>query len=295
LNQEKAGTVYCLGSLNVDYLYRVPHLPRAGETLACVDLVTGLGGKGANQSIAAARAGSRVVHIGAVGADGGWMLSALSAAGIEVDTVARLAGVSGHAIIMVDDFGENSIVVHGGANHALEAAEVARSLSQAGPCDWVMIQNETTCQADAAMAARARGAKVAYSAAPFEADAARVMLPLIDLLILNAGEAGSLSALLGCGPDAWAVPCVLITKGGEGAEWYHAGDPPLRVAAFEVTPVDTTGAGDTFAGYVVAGLVQGLDVPAALSRASAAAALMVTRMGTAAAIPTRAEVTAFLE
>ncbi|MEB8388887.1 ribokinase [Rhodobacteraceae bacterium KMM 6894] len=295
MNQEKAGTVYCLGSINADYSYRVPHMPRPGETLASESLTIGLGGKGANQSVAAARAGVSVVHIGAVGADGDWMRRALVQAGVDVGAVACVEGASGHGIILVDAGAENAIVVHGGANRLLTASQVEQALSHAGPGDWLMVQNETNCQVDAARVARGREVSVAYSAAPFDAEAARAMLPFTDLLILNSGEAVELSEALGCGPEAWPVPCVVITKGAEGAVWYQERAAPLHVPAIEVTPVDTTGAGDTFVGYAVAGLAEGMEVADALRRASAAAALMVTRMGTAAAIPTRDEVTAFLK
>ena len=114
----------CIGSINADYIYRVPHLPLPGETLAARDLTRMLGGKGANQSIAAALAGGQVAHVGAVGADGDWMLDAMTARGVSVSGVARLDGPSGHAIIAVDDAAENSIVLLAGSNHGLTEAQI---------------------------------------------------------------------------------------------------------------------------------------------------------------------------
>lgn len=286
--------VFNLGSINADRIYRVPHLPRAGETLAATAHQVGLGGKGANQSVAAARAGAEVVHIGAVGADGGWMIETLGGFGINTAHIRQGSVASGHAIVAVDDAGENAIVLHPGANREIDQRDVAEALDGAGPRDWLMLQNETNCQAEAARIARGKGAKVAYSAAPFEADAARAMLPLTDLLILNEGEAAQLAEALGTSPDALPVPRVIVTKGAKGAVWLEPGKSPLEIPAFDVRAVDTTGAGDTFAGFVVAALAERMMVPAALRHASAAAALMVTREGTAEAIPTRGEVDTFL-
>lgn len=286
--------MFCLGSINADHVYAVPTLARPGETLAVDALQTGLGGKGANQSVAAARAGAQVLHIGAVGSDGDWMRCALVDHGVDVSGVAVVPGPSGHAIVMVDSAGENAILIHPGANRALAAEHVTRALGGAGSGDWLMIQNETNCQVEAAKLARSQGAQVAYSAAPFNADAVRAMLPFTDLLLMNEGEAEMLRHAMGGPPEALGLRRVIVTKGARGAVLLERGQGPVPVSAPQVAACDTTGAGDTLAGYVVAGLVAGLDTVTALHRASAAAALMVTRIGTADAIPTRAEVGAFL-
>ncbi|WP_126975254.1 ribokinase [Frigidibacter oleivorans] len=288
-------TIYNLGSINIDHVYRLPHLPGPGETLAALDYRTGLGGKGANQSAAAARAGARVVHLGAVGPDGGWTLDRLRGWGVEVDHVARVEAATGHAIINVDAAGENSIVIHHGANHGFAFDAVDRALAGAAPGDLLLLQNETAHQARAAMLAAGRGLRVMYSAAPFEVAAVQAVLPHVTLLALNAVEAAQLSAALGCAPEAVPVPQLLITRGAAGADWIEpARGLHLHVASPKVAAVDTTGAGDTFAGYLAAGLDAGDPPEAALRRAAAAAALKVTRHGTADAIPARAEVEAFL-
>lgn len=285
--------IYNLGSINIDHFYRLAHLPAPGETLAALDYSMGLGGKGANQSAAAAKAGAQVAHIGAVGPDGSWIIDRLAGFGVDVTQIARLSTPTGHAIITTDPSGENAIVLFSGANRALPVATVTSALAAIGPTDWLILQNETTHQSEAAALARAQGANVAYSAAPFDPDATRALLPHITLLILNAIEAAQLSAALGIGLDELDVPELLITRGGEGAMWRdskgnHAFAPALKVAA-----VDTTGAGDTFAGYFVAGRSLGQTPHQALNWAATAAALKVTRPGTADAIPTAAEVMAF--
>lgn len=283
-------TVWNLGSINIDHVYRVPHLPGPGETLAAAAYSAGLGGKGANQSVAAARAGARVCHIGAVGPEGGWARDRLAADGIGVDAVAVGPVPTGHAIITVDDAAENSIVLYPGANRALDPAAIAAALADAVPGDTLLLQNETSDQALAARIAQEKGLFVVYSAAPFDVDAVKAVLPYASLLALNAVEAAQLAASFG----AVEVPEMLVTRGAEGAEWRAAGGAHAEQPAFRVTPIDTTGAGDTFAGYFAAGRDAGLTPAAALRRAAAAAALQVTRAGAADAIPTAAEVDAFL-
>lgn len=288
-------TVYNLGSINIDYVLRVPHLPAPGETIAATGSHAGLGGKGANHSVAAARAGARAVHLGAVGEDGGPWLGALERAGVETGHVARLNGPTGRADIRVDVAGENSIVLQGGANLAVPEDAVAAVLREAASDDLLMVQNETNGQIAAARAAREQGMRVVYSAAPFDADVAAQVMPFASVLIVNAVEAAQLAAALGRAVGPEDVPVLVVTKGGEGAVWQdlRAGSE-IAVAPPKVTPVDTTGAGDTFSGYLAAGLDAGMDPDAATRRAVAAAALSVTRPGAAEAIPMGAEVDALL-
>jgi ribokinase len=126
-------TLFNLGSINIDHVYRLTHLPRAGETLAAHSHAMGLGGKGANQTVAALRAGARVVHIGAIGQGDTWTEAALAAQGVALDAVARVDAVTGHAIIAVDAQGENQIIIHPGANRAQDGGLIARVLGRAGP------------------------------------------------------------------------------------------------------------------------------------------------------------------
>lgn len=285
-------TIYNLGSINIDQVYRLPHLPRPGETLGALSHATGLGGKGANQSVAAARAGARVVHIGAMGQGDGWVLERMAAAGVETGAIARHAhAATGHAIILVEQSSENAIIVHAGANRALDPAAVAAALATIGPADTLLLQNETSLQAEAAAQARAAGARVIYSAAPFDVAAVAAVAPHAVILALNTGEAAALEAALGRPP----VRAMLVTRGAEGAEYRDlAAGTVLRQPAFRVAAVDTTGAGDCFAGSFAAALDRGEDVAAALRYAAAAAAVQVTRSGAGDAMPARAEVERFL-
>jgi ribokinase len=287
-------TVYNLGSINIDHVYRVPHLPGPGETLAAATLLSGLGGKGANQSVAAALAGATTHHIGAIGPDGAWVLASLTTAGVDVSAVARAAVPTGHAIINVDDHAENAIVLFTGANAAQDRAAISRALSAAQAGDTLMLQNETTEQAFAARLAAEKGLRVVYSAAPFDVDAVRAVLAFTTMIVVNEIEAAQLCAALKTTLTDLPVAEVLVTKGAKGAEWHVKGAAPLSVASFKVQPVDTTGAGDCFIGSLVAALDLGQTRAQALRYASAAAAISVTRAGAASSMAPAAEVQAFL-
>jgi ribokinase len=284
-------TIYNLGSINIDHVYRVPHLPAPGETLSALNYTQGLGGKGANQSVAAARAGAHCLHIGAVGPASDWVLIALERYGVDLSHVAQIEVATGHAIINVDPGAENAIVIYPGANRALSPTMAAAALTGAAAGDTLLLQNETTAQAEAAALAASKGLRVSYSAAPFDISAVRAVLPHVSLLVMNEIEAEHLRSELGHLPDC---DCV-ITLGARGAEWISASLEPLFMPAFAVTPVDTTGAGDTFIGTLAAGLDLGLDRAVAMRRASAASAIQVTRPGAAPAIPLATEVDEFLQ
>ena len=282
--------VYILGSINLDHIYQVAHLPAPGETLAASSYSVGLGGKGANQAVAVAKAGAKSLLIGAIGPEGVRAQSDLQTYGVDTQHVIAGEVATGHAIINVDPNAENAIVIFAGANQTLTAAHVARALREAGEADSLLLQNETSAQVDAAQFARSKGMRVVYSAAPFDVDSVRAILPYVTLLAVNEGEAQALHAALGSLPNV----DMIITKGSKGAEWKSAGLEPLFVPAFKVHPVDTTGAGDTFIGTLSAGLDAGLSRSEAMRRAAAASAIQVTRPGAAPAIPSEAEVDTFL-
>lgn len=282
-------TVWNLGSINADFAYRVLRLPAPGETLAAEGLTRGLGGKGANLSVAAARAAARVVHVGAVGPDGRWAVDRLMEYGVDVRHVAEVGEVTGHAVIAVAPGGENSILVWPGANAAIPQATRDAPLAEARVGDRAVAQNETNGQAAWLATAKRMGLATAYVAAPFDGQAVGAVLDVLDLLILNAVEAEQLEAALGRRIDALGVPDVIVTRGAEGCRW-HGVDGAQDIPAPRVGAVDATGAGDTFAGYVLAGLDRGLPMAQAIGQAQVAAALMVARPGTADAIPDLKEV-----
>ncbi len=285
------GRIICVGSINADYIYRVPHLPDPGETLSATSMTRMLGGKGANQSIAASLLGAEVTHVGAIGAGDDWLLNRMDQAGIVTSQIAHVDVPTGHAIINVDEAGENAIVLYPSANHAVPMDRVQAALVGYGPGDICLLQNEVTISAEAARAAKALGLTVIYSAAPFSADAVEAVLGSVDLLVMNEGEAAELTRALGKTPAQ--MPCdVLVTKGPEGATYF--GGDAQTCPAFKVNPVDTTGAGDCYIGAFAAQRASGTSISAALRWASAASAIQVTRLGTADAMPTKSEIEAFL-
>jgi ribokinase len=281
--------IWNVGSINIDNFYEVSHLPGPGETVAARSYGFGLGGKGANMSVAAARAAALVTHIGAVGADGRWTRERLMEYGVEIQHIAQIEGPTGHANIVIDAQAENNIVLFQGANVHLTEAMIGAALTEASPGDFLLMQNETNGQEYAATTARALGLRVAYAAAPFETDAIARLLGRIDLLLLNEIEAGQLAEATGTDLSALGLADVVVTLGAQGCKWIcDRGEKHFD--AYRADAVDTTGAGDTFTGYLVAGLDRGLAMEAAIDLALKAAALMVARRGTADVIPDLKEI-----
>lgn len=286
--------IWNLGSINADHVYRLQHLPRPGETQAANSYSVGLGGKGGNQSIAAAQAGATPRHLGAIGAGDDWIITRLQALGIDCSNIQMLPGqATGHALILLDTEAENAIIIHPGANRAIGVQAMLAALVGIGAGDTLLIQNETNGQVQAAQAARQAGARVIYSAAPFDIDAVQQILPHVSVLAMNEGEAHELFQAI---PGDLPVDGLLITRGAAGAEYRDLTTGQTHHhPAFKVQPVDTTGAGDTFAGYFAACTDRGADIDTALRLASAAAALQVTRKGAGEAIPDMQETQAFLD
>jgi ribokinase len=283
-----------IGSVNVDLVYRVPHIVAPGETITAIDRRVFAGGKGANQTMALARAGARVFHGGRVGEDGRWILDKLAAAGADTSLVEIDDGPTGHAIIQVADDGENSIVIDGGANRRITPEQVERTLARFGDGDWIVLQNEVNDVGDIIRAASRRELRICFSPAPFGAEVASMPLELVDLLLVNRTEGRSLAGVAGESEAMVSLQrrtgrAVAMTLGGDGV-CYRDASGERRVPAQRVTPVDTTAAGDTFTGYLVAGLAEGMAVEDALQRATRAAAICVTRPGAMDSIPTRQDI-----
>lgn len=283
--------IYNLGSVNIDLSYSIDHIVAPGETESAAGLTVSPGGKGFNQTIALARAGARVRHVGAVGGDGAHLVAMLREAGADVSSVATVSGPTGHAMIQVDRNGANSIVVLAGANAAIAPEAVRAALADASPGDILLCQNETSCVAEAIRAARARGMEIVLNPSPFDGKIAMLPLEFVDLFIVNEDEERALLALGGPGASAARI----VTRGAAGCELVRPRRAPVACAAFRVEAVDTTAAGDTFAGYYVASCAAGMAERDALRRASAAAALSVMRRGAAVSVPDSNSVEDFLK
>ena len=283
------------GSINIDHVYRVPHLVKPGETLSSLDLVTGLGGKGANQSVAIARAGVSVAHVGRVFKGDRWAVALLASTGVDTDNIALIEGASGHAIIQVDDQGENAIVLHGGANQSFSIADIESALNHNQQARYLLMQNETNLLAETFELAQAKGIKIVLNPAPMTDNIKDLPLAKLDTLIVNQGEAEALCGAADIDEMTRQMAAlapqtrVVVTLGGDGAmllangEVTHMNSPSVDV-------VDTTGAGDTFVGYFLAGVAEGMNDHNALQRACLAGSIAVTRQGAITAIPDRSEV-----
>ena len=268
------------GSLNIDFVYRVRDFVRPGETIPAKSFARFAGGKGLNQSLALARAGAQVVHAGAVGEDGGFLLDILRESGVDCSAVAVDPEVSsGHGVIQVADSGENSIVLYHGANHRIGPEIIAGAFGHADAGDILLLQNEISAMPEIMRKAAERRMRIFFNPAPMTPAVAEYPLELVDTLIVNETEA---EALASCRLPAGVN--VLKTLGARGAVY----NDTIQVAAHRVEHVvDTTAAGDTFIGYFIAGLLRGDDVRFAMETASAASAWCIQRAGAATSIPYR--------
>ena len=293
----------CFGSLNIDYTYTVPHFVTPGETLPAEGMQVFSGGKGLNQSVALARAGLDVSLAGAIGEDGRFLLEQLHAAGVDTRHVSVLSQVrTGHAIIQNDPSGDNCILVYGGANHCTTREQADRALADFSASDMLVVQNEINDLDYILRAADAAGLAIAMTPAPMTDAVRRLPLDCVDYLFLNEIEGGQ---LLNGEIDPEAEPiraarelrrrygpgAVILTLGEQGAVYADSREE-CRQAAIPAQAVDTTGAGDTFMGYFLAGRFEEMSVREAMVYASQAAAIAITRHGASPAIPTRDEVRA---
>lgn len=292
-------TVTVFGSCNMDLVAYVDAAPKRGETVIGREFRTVQGGKGANQAIAAARAGAAVHMLGAVGSDdlGGQLRASLEGFGVRTDGLRTEPGASGTAHIVVDDAGGNSIVMIPGANGTLDElrSEDERIIAES---QALLLQLETPLRGVelAAAAAKRRGVLVVLTPAP-AVELPESILSNVDLLVPNEHEAEvltgrseprrAMSALLEL------VPEVVITLGGQGSLYGNRSGEVFEIPSYPVRAVDTTAAGDTFAGVLSVLRMEGAGMPEALEVASAASALAVQRNGASSSMPTRQEITDF--
>lgn len=282
-----------IGSLNLDYVYAVPHFVAAGETLLASRRDVFAGGKGLNQTVAAARAGAKVFHAGAVGADGDMLLALLRDAGADVSAVRRVDVPTGHAVIQVTPQGENAIWILGGANRSVSADAVEGALGKVAAGDILLLQNEINGLDAILRRAAEKGLRILFNPAPMEAAVKDLPLHLLDTLIVNEGEGRALAGDMDDLRAAYPRQKILLTQGRRGAMLWTGSELLFR-PAFPVKALDTTAAGDCFLGYYAAALSEGQPYAHALRLASAASALAVQRRGAAPSIPMRREVEAFL-
>lgn len=286
------------GSLNIDYIYRVNRIGGPGETLAAATREVFCGGKGLNQSIALARAGAQVFHAGCIGEEGRMLQEALEDAGVDCRYVKTLKGPSGHAVIQVEDSGQNAILLFGGANQCISRVFVDEVLGGFAAGDMLLLQNEINLLGEIVDRAYDNGMKIALNPSPYNDFLATVDMNKISTFLLNEVEGEQMTGekdpekilekLMKLYPHAEVV----LTLGDAGAV-YGCNQRVYRQASYPVKAVDTTGAGDTFTGYFLASLMAGCEIPECLELASKAAAIAVTRPGAAPSIPHKDELINF--
>ena len=292
--------IVCFGSINLDLIFLLPHLPTAGETVLGPAMTIEPGGKGANQAVAAARDGGQVVFAGAVGADALAQdaLRLMCTANIDTSRIATAEAATGCAAICVDPAGRNLIAVASGANLAARQAQVEDALL--GPGTTLLLQMEVPADEITRLIQRGRaaGCRIVLNLAP-AAFLDEPALRMLDLLVLNEGEATFLARLLCTNADAAALRArlggvgVVVTLGENGID-VASEQHMMRLPAHPVHVVDTTGAGDCFTGVLAAALDRGLNLKNALIRANVAAGLCCTRRGTQGSMPQGAETDAAL-
>ena len=291
--------VIVFGSINLDLIFPVPHIPARGETVLGPSVRIEPGGKGANQAVAAARDGAAVAMAGAVGRDNfaGVALALLHAEKVDLSRVVETETGTGCASIVVDPSGANAIAVGSGANLAARQSQVEDALLI--PDAILLLQMEVPAEETAALIhrAHARGVRVILNLAPAAALPEEALRKL-DLLTVNETEGAWLAAHLNCENTAAALyrrlgVAIVRTLGGDGLDVASAAGAET-IPAYKITPVDTTGAGDCFVGVAAAALDRGASLNAALIRATAAAALCCLRPGSQGSIPNAAETDAIL-
>ncbi|MFN8344018.1 MAG: ribokinase [Spirosomataceae bacterium] len=293
--QTRKRKILNFGSVNLDYVYGVPHFVKPSETIASRSYEVFMGGKGCNQSVALAKAGAVVCHAGNIGKDGVWLKEQLETWGVSVDWLKMTDGPTGHAIIQVVPDGQNAIIIHGGANRAVTPRQIEETLAHFGSEDWLLLQNEINALPEIIEAASAKGMRIVFNPAPMTADVLSYPLEKINLFIINEVEGQTLSGqtaaadILTAMTDRFPKAATLLTLGEKGAV-YAFQNTRTKVKAQRVTAVDTTAAGDTFIGYFLAAQAAGQSLEISLQNASKAAAICVTRKGGAISIPDSEEI-----
>ena len=296
--------VLCFGSLNIDYTYKVEHFVKKGETLSSDGLGVYGGGKGLNQSVALAKAGTEVYHAGAIGQDGMFLLDMLKDAGAHTEYVKVLDEVrTGNAIIQNDKSGDNCILLYGGANQAITREQVDEVMTHFEKGDYIVLQNEINELGYIMEKAHEKGLVTVLNPSPMNGKISTLPLDTVNYFLLNEVEASQILGKETTGDETWEViagqllerfphASIVLTMGSEGSVFKNQEETVIQ-PIYKVQAVDTTAAGDTFTGYFIGGILSGLSAKEAMDQAAKASAIAVTRRGAAPSIPVLSEVQAY--
>lgn len=283
------------GSLNLDYVYQVESILIPGETQASKDRKTFCGGKGLNQSIALAKAGIPVYHAGMIGEEGDILLETCRENGVNTEFIRKIPGPSGHTVIQVDKDGQNCILLFGGANRSITREFVDYVLDSFEEGDMILLQNEISELDYIIDRASEKGMMIILNPSPYDKGLEKCDLSKVSLFLVNEIEGGQITGekdpdkILSRIKDLYPNARVVLTLGGDGSV-YQDHTAIYRQGIYKVKAVDTTAAGDTFTGYFISSLIDGLPIQEGLKLAAKASAIAVSRPGATASIPVREEV-----
>jgi ribokinase len=283
------------GSINIDYVYKVPHFVRPGETIASLTVETFAGGKGGNQTTALARAGAKVWHAGKIGPEGLPFKELLRQNGADVTFIRESNYHNGHACIQIDTKGQNAILLFAGANKEITRAEIDETFKHFNPGDYLLLQNEVNLIDYLIQAGREKGLIVCLNPAPMDKSVQNYPLHLTQILIVNETEAQALTYeenemdALKKLKQLYPETELILTRGAEGVSYRYKNNS-IDLPACPIEVVDTTGAGDTFIGYFLAARLEGHNTEYCLKFADQASALCVSKRGAQDSIPTKAAV-----
>lgn len=284
------------GSLNLDYTYQVESILIPGETQASKGRQIFCGGKGLNQSIALARAGVPVYHAGMIGDEGGILLDACRENGVNTDFIRKIDGPSGHTIIQVDRNGQNCILLYGGANRSMTREFVDQVLDSFEEGDMLLLQNEINELDYIIDRAYEKGMMIVLNPSPYDGALDNCDLSKVGMFLVNEIEGYQITGekepdrILGKIREIYPGARVALTLGGEGSVYQDETGTVYRQGIYKVKAVDTTAAGDTFTGYFISSVIDGMPVQEGLDMAAKASAIAVSRPGATASIPLRDEV-----
>ncbi len=298
-------SVLVFGSVNIDRTFHIPHTPVCGETLRSASLSLSAGGKGANQAVALKKAGTEVFLAATIGKDGVWVKDTLSDMAVDTSLMrVKENSSTGTAAILLDDRGENSIIIYGGGNQENDEEYISSVISRFREGDWIVLQNETSGLEFIIRKAREAKMKICLNPSPMDDEIRKLDLSGVTLLAVNEVEALQMTRMESSGSieeygrvireisSRYRNMMILLTAGEKGALFLkdHDSDMIYQKAFKSGTVVDTTGAGDTFLGYFLSSLIEGESEEKALETAAKAAAVAVSRKGAIPSIPERNEV-----
>ncbi|HPB17179.1 MAG TPA: ribokinase [Clostridia bacterium] len=279
-----------IGSMNIDYVYKVEHIVSEGETQNVLLVETNVGGKGLNQSVAAARAGGTVFHAGMIGKEGKILVDFLKKSEVDISLVSLCEKDQGHAVIQVDKQGRNSILVYGGSNKMITKEYIDKVLEEFSSEDILMVNNEVSEAEYMLKKAHEKKMKTVFNASPIDNILFNMDLNNVTYLVVNESEGEALSGekepkmMLESILHKYHDIRIILTLGPDGS-MYRDKEKTIYQESYKVEVKDTTAAGDTFMGYFTAGIAKGLKAEDCMKMASMAAAIAVTKHGAAETIP----------